>query len=126
MVTEKSGMKIDDALKIKPQEIIKRLGDLPQRKVHCSVLGDKALRAAINDYFRRSGQVQRIVAEGAKIVDKDTGITDKDIEEAVLEGADTLEKIQQRLKVGVSNKSCISEVEQLIRFYKEKYFGAEK
>ena len=126
MVTEKGGMKIDNALKIKPQDIIKRLGDLPQRKVHCSVLGDKALRAAINDYFRKTKQMQRIVAEGAKIVDKDTGITDKDIEEAVLEGADTLEKVQQKLKVGVSNKACIPEVEQLIRFYKEKYFGADK
>ena len=57
-----------------------------------------------------------------RIIDKDTGITDKDIEEAVLEGADTLEKIQNKLKVGVSNKGCIPEVEQLIRFYKEKYF----
>ena len=123
MVSEKGGMKINDALKIKPQDIVKRLGDLPQRKFHCSVLGDKALRAALNDYFRRTNQISRIVVEGARVVDKDVGITDKDIEEAVLEGADTLEKIQHKLKVGVSNKACIPEVEQLIKFYKEKYFG---
>jgi NifU-like protein involved in Fe-S cluster formation/bacterioferritin-associated ferredoxin len=123
IVTEKGGMKIEDALKIKPQDIVKRLGDLPQRKFHCSVLGDKALRAAINDYFRRTNQNSRIIVEGARVIDKDTGITDKDIEEAILEGADTLEKVQHKLKVGVSNKSCIPEVEQLIKFYKEKYFG---
>ncbi len=123
MVSEKGGMKINNALKIKPQDIVRRLGDLPQRKFHCSVLGDKALRAAINDYFRRTNQISRIVVEGARVIDKDTGITDKDIEEAVLEGADTLEKVQYKLKVGVSNKACIPEVEQLIRFYKEKYFG---
>lgn len=123
MVTENYGMKIDDALKIKPQDIVKRLGDLPTRKFHCSVLGDKALRAAINDYFRKTNQLARIITEGARIIDQETKVTDKDIEEAVLEGADTLEKVQHRLKVGVSNKACIPEVEQLINFYKEKYFG---
>ncbi len=124
MASENGGMKIEDALKIKPQDIVKRLGDLPARKFHCSVLGDKALRAAINDYFRKSGQVNRMIIEGSRIVDKETGITDKDIEEAILEGADTLEKVQHKLKVGVSNKACLPEVEQLIRFYKDKYFGS--
>ena len=123
MVGEKGGTKIDDALKIKPQDIVKRLGDLPERKFHCSVLGDKALRAAINDYFRKSNQLDRMVNENARIIDKEIKVTDKDIEEAVLEGADTLEKVQHKLKVGIGNKSCIPEVEQLIKFYKEKYFG---
>ncbi|MEI6731872.1 MAG: iron-sulfur cluster assembly scaffold protein [archaeon] len=123
MVSENGGMKIDSALQIKPQHIVERLGTLPARKFHCSVLGDKALRAAINDYFRKSGQIGRMILEGSRIVDKETGITDTDIEEAVLEGADTLAKVQHRLKVGIGNKACIPEVEQLIRFYKEKYFG---
>ena len=52
MLTENGGMKIDDALKIKPQDIVKRLEGLPNRKFHCSVLGVKALREALNDYFR--------------------------------------------------------------------------
>lgn len=125
IVTEKGGMKINDALKIKPQEIIQRLGNLPTRKFHCSVLGDKALRAAINDYFRRTKQFNRIIVEGARIIDPETKVTDKDIEEAVLEGADTIEKVQQKLKVGIGNKKCLPEVEQLIRFYKEKYFGGK-
>ena len=123
MVTENDGMKVDDALNIKPQEIVKRLNGLPNRKFHCSVLGDKALRAAINDYFKNTGQHDRIIVEGAKIVDKILKITDKDIEEAVLEGADTFEKVQKKTKVGIQDKTCIPEVEQLIRFYKEKYFG---
>ena len=41
MVIEKGGMKIEDALRIRPQDIMKRFGGLPERKVHCSVLGDK-------------------------------------------------------------------------------------
>ncbi len=123
MLTEDGGMRIDDALKIKPQDIVKRLLDLPARKFHCSVLGDKALRAAINDYFRRTGQYGRIVADGAKVIDKVLKITDKDIEEAVLSGALTLEDVQKRTKVGTHDRSCIPEVEQLIEFYRKKYFG---
>ena len=126
IVTENGGMKIDDAFKIKPQEISARLGGLPSRKFHCSVLGDKDLRAAINDYFRKSGQLNRIVEEGAKVIDKILKITDKDIEEAVLEGAKTLADVQKKTKVGVHDKSCLPEVEELIRFYREKYYGKEK
>lgn len=124
MVSADEGMKVDDALKVRPQDIIAKLGGLPMRKFHCSVLGDKALRAAINDYFRRTNQKERIVIEGARIVDKVLKITDHDIEEAVLDGADTLEKVQAKTKVGTGDPSCLPEVEQLIRFYKEKYFGA--
>jgi nitrogen fixation NifU-like protein len=124
MVTENGGLPIEDALKLRPQDIMGRLGGLPARKVHCSVLGDKALRSAVNDYYRKNGQVDKIEVEAGRIIDKVLKITDHDIEEAVLEGADTLEKVQQRTKVGTGDPSCIPEVEQLIRFYKEKYFGA--
>jgi nitrogen fixation NifU-like protein len=121
MLTEKGGMKLEKARKIKPQDIVKRLGGLPAIKYHCSVLGDKALRSAINDYFRRTHQIKRVVPEEGRIIDPATKTTDKDIEMAVLEGADTLEKVQEKTKVGVANPKIIPEVEQLIRFYKEKY-----
>ncbi len=123
MVTENGGRTLDEALAIRPQHIIERLGGLPNRKIHCSVLSDKALRSAVNDFFRKTGQHARIVTEGKRVVDKVLKITDHDIEEAVLEGADTLEKVQARTKVGTGDPSCLPEVEQLIRFYKEKYFG---
>jgi len=122
MVTEDGGRTLTEALAIRPQHIIARLGGLPDRKIHCSVLSDKALRVAVNDYFRRTGQIFRIMPEGSRLVDKVLKITDYDIEEAVLEGADTLEKVQARTKVGTGDPTCLPEVEQLIRFYKEKYF----
>jgi len=50
MVIENGGMDIIKAAKIKPQDILKRLGGLPDIKVHCSVLGDQALQKAIEDY----------------------------------------------------------------------------
>lgn len=125
MVKEAGGMKINLALKIKPQDIMKRLGGLPERKIHCSVLADKAFRKAMNNYFRASGQPRRIIVLSGRIIDKRLNITDKDIEEAVLEGARNLVEVQRKLKVGVGDKQAIPELEQLIRFYVEKYYGKE-
>jgi len=125
MVTEKGGMKINKALKIKPQDIMKRLGGLPDRKIHCSVLGDKALRAAINDWFKKNGQYERIIAEGSRIIDQNTKVTEADIESAVIEGAKTINDLQKMTKVGIGNPACLDEVEQLLRFYREKYFGKD-
>lgn len=53
MVIEKGGMPLKKALNLKPQEIVKRLGGLPALKFHCSVLGQAALKEAINDYFKK-------------------------------------------------------------------------
>ncbi|MBU0646459.1 iron-sulfur cluster assembly scaffold protein [Patescibacteria group bacterium] len=60
MVMEKGGMSLDKAQKLKPQDIIERLSGLPARKIHCSVLGDQALRAAVNDYYERQGKNDKI------------------------------------------------------------------
>lgn len=121
ILTEKGGMPIEKALKITPSDILKRLGGLPSYKIHCSVLGDKALREAINDYFRRTNQEERIIGEKNRVIDQNTGTTEKDIEEAVLSGAKTLEEVQAKLKVGIGNKKVLPEVEELIRFYREKH-----
>jgi len=124
MVTENDGMTIAEALQMKPHDITARLHGLPARKFHCSVLGDKALRAAINNYFFKSGQKDRIIVErGAEIVDKILKITDKDIEEAVLEGAHDFEAVQKKTKIGVQDKTCIPRAKELIEFYKDKYYG---
>lgn len=123
MLTENGGLTIVDALKVKPQDIMLRLGGLPDRKIHCSVLADKAFHKTVNNYFRATGQHERIMVEGAKVVDAALNITDKDIEEAVLEGAKTIEEVQQKLKVGVGSPESAPEIEQLIRFYSEKYYG---
>lgn len=126
MITENGGMKIEQALKIKPQHIVDRLGGLPLRKFHCSVLADKALRAAINDHYKKTKQLDKVNESQIKIIDKMLKITDHDIEEAVLEGARTFEDLQKRTKIGIRDKSCIPEAEQLLRFYVEKYFSEVK
>lgn len=123
MVTENGGLTLEQARAVKPQDIMERLGGLPQRKFHCSVLCDKALRDAINDYYRRTDQFDQIQVEAARVIDPVAKVTDRDIEEAVLEGALTIEAVQAKTKVGVGNPGILPAVEDLIRFYREKYFG---
>ena len=124
MLSEEGGMSIEAAFRVRPQDVMARLGGLPNRKIHCSVLADKAFQKTANDYFRKTGQNNRIVIEGARVVDPALNITDKDIEEAVLEGARTLEEVQQKLKVGVgASEEIKTDIESLIRFYTEKYYG---
>lgn len=50
MATEDGGMLLRHARRLSPEAILERLGGLPDRKYHCSVLGHQALRAAIEDY----------------------------------------------------------------------------
>ncbi len=56
MVLENDGMEISKAKHITPEAIIDRLGGLPDRKYHCSVLGHLALREAIKDYEENYGR----------------------------------------------------------------------
>ena len=57
MATENGGMTLARAARLKPEEIIERLGGLPDRKFHCSVLGHEALRAAVEDYRKNHAGV---------------------------------------------------------------------
>jgi nitrogen fixation protein NifU and related proteins len=48
------GKTIDEALAIKNTDIVKELA-LPPVKIHCSVLAEDAIRAAISDWKRKQG-----------------------------------------------------------------------
>jgi nitrogen fixation protein NifU and related proteins len=49
------GKTIDEALMISDRGVAEALGGLPPSKVHCSVLAEKAIRAAVSDYQKRRG-----------------------------------------------------------------------
>ena len=49
------GKTVDEALEITNKMIIDELGGLPPVKVHCSVLAEQAIKAAISDYYTRKG-----------------------------------------------------------------------
>ena len=118
------GMKLDDAYNLSAKDINRELGGLPEHKVHCSVLGDKALRMAINDYYVRNGMEDKVKKEEERVVCKCMNITDQEIEHAVLEGARTFYELQEMTKVGTGCGECEQEVRELLETYKNKHFCA--
>jgi NifU-like protein involved in Fe-S cluster formation len=65
MVLGKGGMTIEKALKITPQDIIKRLGGVPSRKIHCSIMAHQAFSKAIENY-NKSRALPRSIKNTAK------------------------------------------------------------
>ena len=48
------GKTVEEALKLTEVDIAEALGGMPENKMHCSNLGAKALKNAINDYFEKN------------------------------------------------------------------------
>lgn len=54
MMTEMvKGKTLEEALHLTNKQVIEALGGLPPSKVHCSVLAEEALSAAIKDYMEK-------------------------------------------------------------------------
>ena len=58
------GRKVEEALEIKNTDIVKELA-LPPVKIHCSVLAEDAIRAAIGDWKKKNGVAETVPAETA-------------------------------------------------------------
>ena len=56
------GKTVDEALTIKNTEIVKELS-LPPVKIHCSVLAEDAIRAAIGDWKKKQDSAKLVAAE---------------------------------------------------------------
>ena len=100
------GMNINEAYKLRPNDIVARLGGLPDNKIHCSVLGDKALRAAIDDYLQKQGRPSLAGQEQVEVICSCLNVTDRDLEEAYKAGDRTWEQLQARTKIGTGCGMC--------------------
>jgi len=60
MVTEiVKGKTIDEALRITNKTVVEALDGLPKIKMHCSVLAEDALKAAIKDYQKKQAEKKK-------------------------------------------------------------------
>jgi nitrogen fixation NifU-like protein len=59
------GRTVNDALEIKNTDIVKELS-LPPVKIHCSVLAEDAIRAAIGDWKKKNGVAETAEATAAQ------------------------------------------------------------
>jgi len=74
------GKTIAKALKIKKDDIVKKLGGLPSIKYHCSVLAVDALTEAIYDYYLKQGKdFPDDLLERHKKLQKEKDVADKNI-----------------------------------------------
>ena len=48
------GKSIDEALDLSNKAVVEALGGLPTHKIHCSVLAEEAVKAAVKDYYDKN------------------------------------------------------------------------
>ncbi len=116
------GMTLEEAYHLTPNMITDALGGLPEHKFHCSVLGDKALRAAIDDYLEKQGRENPFKKKVAKIVCECKGVTDQQIEDLVKnDKAKTLDDLQRLTGYGTGCGKCKAKVAELFEEMKHIY-----
>jgi nitrogen fixation NifU-like protein len=113
------GMNINEAYEITPEYIATKLGGLPENKFHCSILGDKALRSAINDYLVKNSR-EPFPEKSSNIICHCTGVTEEAIEIAIADGCKTIEDIENITKAGSVCGGCKSAIQDIINKSKSK------
>ena len=107
------GMTVDEALKLTNKDIANALGGLPKQKMHCSVMGQEALEAAIRQW-KGEPPVPHAHEEG-KLVCKCFGVTDAQIIRAIRENnLKTVEEITNYTKAGGACGECLDEIGEIL------------
>lgn len=116
------GMSLKEAYNITPDMITSALGGLPEYKFHCSVLGDKALRAAIDSYLEKNNLPNPYKSTIAKIVCECKGVTDMQIEELVKsDKAKTYEDLERLTGCGTGCGKCKNRIIETLEEFKHIY-----
>jgi NifU-like protein len=105
------GKTLEEAEKLTNKDIADYLGGLPKEKMHCSVMGEQALAAAISNYRG----LEPLPSEEGEIVCQCFGVTDKEIERvARANGLYTVEEITNYTKAGGGCGACVEKIVELL------------
>ncbi len=58
------GKTVSEALKLTNKAVVEALEGLPPAKIHCSVLAEEAIKAAIQDYYDKAGIDKKVDCQG--------------------------------------------------------------
>jgi NifU-like protein len=108
------GKSLEEAAKITNKDIAQTLDGLPQEKMHCSVMGQEALEAAISFYKNGGKKTQTAEKEGA-VVCTCFNVTDKEIERAIRENnLKTVDEVTNFTKAGGGCGGCKEQLQQIL------------
>lgn len=104
------GMTLEEARQVSNERIAEYLGGLPKEKMHCSVMGQEALEAAIADFYGEA-----VEKPEGNIVCECFGITDRQIESTVREHRLTdIEDVTGYLKAGGGCGNCHDKIRTIM------------
>ena len=114
------GLTLDQALQVTNKEIADYLGGLPEAKMHCSVMGQEALEAAIYKY--RGIEVEHHEEDEGALICTCFGISENKIRRVIIENdLVTPDEVTNYVKAGGGCGSCLAGIEDLIAaVYAEK------
>jgi len=108
-----TGLTLDEALRIDNRQIADYLGGLPPAKMHCSVMGQEALEAAIYSY--RGLPLPDHTDDDSALVCSCFGVSEQKIRRLIRENHLTsVEEVTAYSKAGGGCGSCLAQLEDLI------------
>ena len=109
------GMTIEEASKVTNQDIVNLLGDLPEAKKHCSVMGMEALQAAIAQYKGEENPFAHDDEHEGKLICRCFGITDIKILKVARENdLHQAEEVTNYCKAGGACGACLEDIQRLL------------
>lgn len=106
------GKTVAEAEKITNKDIATFLGGLPKEKMHCSVMGEEALEAAIRNW---KGLPPKESDHDGRLVCRCFGVTDQQIRKAIREnGLSTVDEITNFTKAGGACGECKADIQAIL------------
>lgn len=60
------GKSIEEALKVTNKDVVEMLGELPPHKLHCSLMAEQSIRAAIEDFYKKKEKETKAALKKSK------------------------------------------------------------
>jgi NifU-like protein len=107
------GKTVEEALKITNKEIATSLDGLPEEKMHCSVMGQEALEAAIYNY--KGIPLDTHEEDEGNLICRCFGITDTKIKRVIRDNnLISAEQVTNYVKAGGGCSSCLADIDDLL------------